>query len=253
LLAMQYLRGVTESVIGQADIEDVKRRIADLLDQSMFAEGKGQLHDDFKPEFQVVVRGKMLDISKIDFDKLKVEFKSREYKNIEITNLRQFIEHKLEEMLKANVTRADFAEKLQQVVDRYNSGGMATENYFDELVDFTEQLNEENNRHIREGLSEDELELFDILKKEKMTKDEEIKVKNASRHLLKRLKEEQPKVLVQDWYKDNQCQMIVKGVIEEVLDHDLPVSYDKNIFKEKSKRLFELVYEFAVRGIRWAA
>ena len=52
-------------------------------------------------------------------------------------------------------------------------------------------------------ISEDQIEnaAIDILKKDKMTKAEEIKVKNAARHLLKRLNEEQPKVLVQDWFK----------------------------------------------------
>jgi len=86
-----------------------------------------------------------------------------------------------------NSTRMDFAERLQAIIDRYNAGGASTENYFKELVKYAENLKEEDERHIKEGLTKDELELYDIIKKEKLTKAEEIKVKNAAKHLLHRL------------------------------------------------------------------
>lgn len=86
-----------------------------------------------------------------------------------------------------------------------------------------------------------------------MTKAEEIKVKNAAQHLLKRLLEEQPKVLVQDWFKDRQSQIRVKIAIEDVLNDDLPETYETNLFKEKSQKLYELVYEYASKGFKWAA
>jgi type I restriction enzyme R subunit len=130
---------------------------------------------------------------------------------------------------------------------------MATENYFNELVKYAQKMKDEDERHVREGLSKDELELFDVLKKEKMTQAEEVKVKNAAKHLLKRLIEEQPKVLVQDWFKDSQSQVRVKTAIEEVLDKELPETYDKDIFKEKSRKLYELVFEYASKGLKWAS
>ena len=118
---------------------------------------------------------------------------------------------------------------------------------------YAESLKEEDERHIREGLTQDELELYDILKKDKMTKAEEIKVKNAARHLLQRLIKGRPKVLIQDWYKDGQSQHRVKSAIEEVLDKDLPDTYEKDLFKEKSGKLYDLVYEYASKGQKWAA
>jgi len=104
------------------------------------------------------------------------------------------------------------------------------------LVKYTEGLKEEDERHTREGLTNDELELFDILKKDKMTRAEDIKVKNAAKHLLKRLIEEQPKVLVQDWYKDIQSQLRVRTAVEEVMDQDLPDTYGRSLFKEKERK-----------------
>ena len=37
----------------------------------------------------------------MDFEKLKAEFKYKKYKNIEITDLRVFIENKLEKMIQS--------------------------------------------------------------------------------------------------------------------------------------------------------
>lgn len=254
IAVFQYLRGVVDSIIGQADIEAAKRRINELLDQSVVTAKDGtQSWQETSPTYKIVQKGKTLDLSKINFDKLKEEFKTVEHKHIEISSLRGFIEKKLEQMLKDNSTRTDFARKLQEIIDQYNAGGMTTENYYDQLVDYTAGLKGEDERHIKEGLTKDELELFDILKKEKMTKAEAVKVKNAAKHLLKRLTKERPKVLVQDWYKDSQSQEQVKTAVESILDKELPETYDKALFKAVSMRAYDLIYEYASKGLKWAA
>jgi type I restriction enzyme R subunit len=253
IAVVQYLRGVVESQIGEADIEAVKRKISDLLDISIVTAPHDDLVKTPHPEYSAIRDGKVIDLSRIDFDHLKEQFKATAYKNIEIVNLREFIQKKLDAMLQDNSTRTDFAEKLQDIINKYNSGGIATEDYFADLVEYAQGLQAEEERHIKEGLTPDELELFDILKKENLTKAEEIKVKNAARHLLKRLVEEQPKVLVQDWFKDRQSQIKVQTAIETVLNDDLPESYEKDVFKSKSGKLFDLVFEYASRGMKWAA
>ncbi len=114
-------------------------------------------------------------------------------------------------------------------------------------------MKEEDERHVREGLSEDELELFDMLKKEKMTEAETQKAKLAAKSLLHRLLEEHPKVLVQDWFKDSQSQKAVRSAVEKVLDENLPETYDRVMFKEKCDNLFELILDYASSGRKWAA
>ena len=183
---------------------------------------------------------------------LKAEFEQAPFKNIEIADLRSFIETKLTQMLERNITRIDFAERYQGIVERYNAGGSVTETTFEELLNFGRDLNEEEERHIREGLTETELELFDLMKKEKMTKAEEQALKNAAHLLLKRLKEEKPVVMVQDWYKDQQSQVRVKSAIEKVLDKNLPAdAYDRLSFKQVCDRIYNLIFERASKGFAW--
>ena len=105
---------------------------------------------------------------------------------------------------------------------------------FEQLVKFAQSLREEEERNVRLGLSEDELEIYDLLCKENMTLAEEQKVRLAARALLKRLTEESPKVLVQDWFKNTQTRLAVRDEVGAVLDEYLPEeSYDKELFIEK--------------------
>ena len=254
VFVIQYLRGVIDSIIQQADLDEVGQKVAELLDESVVVNNaEAFTKDDHSLKYQIVQTGKTWDLSKIDFEQLRKDFKKASYKNIEIANLKAFIEGKIEQMLAQNVNRTDFAQKLQQIVDKYNSGASSTENYFEDLMKFTEEMKAENERHIREGLTEEELELFDTLKKDKLTKDESQLVKLAAKSLLHRLREEQPKVLVQDWWKDSQTQKAVENAVEKILDDNLPDSYDRKSFKEACDNIYNLVFEFAQQGRKWAA
>ena len=252
--AFQYLRGVIEAHIEQKDIDAISLKIAELLDESVVVDGAAASEAQQKDApYQIIQQGKTWDLSKINVDKLREEFKQAPYKHIEIADLRAFLQHKLELMLQQNATRTDFAQRLQQIIDTYNAGGSSTENYYEELMQFTEDLREEDERHIREGLNEDELELFDLLKKDKMTQEETQKVRLAAKSLMHRLLQEHPKVLIQDWYKDTQTQKMVRSAVEQVLDSNLPESYDRVLFREKCDNVFYLVLEYATHGRKWVA
>jgi len=254
IAVIQYLRGVIDSLVEQANIDEVTQKISELLDESLVVNNAEKFAiREHQAEYKIVQKGKTWDLSKIDFDKLREDFGEAKYKNIEIADLHVFIEDKLRRMMEQNHTRVDFAQKLQEIVDRYNSGGSSTENYYEDLVRFTQEMKEEDSRHIREGLTENELELFDLIKKDNLTKDEEQKVKLAAKDLLIRLLEEHPKVLVQDWWKDGQTQRAVRNAIEEVLDRDLPDSYDRATFIKKVDNVFELIVEFAANQKKWVA
>ncbi len=254
IAVIQYLRGVIDMYVSQADIDSVSWKIAELLDESVVVDNAEKFSvREYEAEYQIVQKGKTWDLSRIDFDKLREDFGKTLFKNIKIAEMRAFIETKIQQMLNANHTRTDFAQKLQEIIEQYNDGASSTENYFEELLKFTRSVQSEDERHVREGLTEDELELYDTLKKQKLTKAEEQKVKLAAKHLITRLLEEHPKVRVQDWWKDGQTLRLVKNAVEEVLDADLPDSYDRVVFKEKCDNVFELIVDFAVNSRKWVA
>lgn len=83
---------------------------------------------------------------------------------------------------------------------------------------------------------------------------EEKKVKLAAKSLLARLTAAQPKVLVQEWFKDTTSKKRVAKVVEDVLDEHLPQDgYDRVLFKAKCDAVFDLVLDLASHGLKWAA
>ncbi len=250
----QYLRGAVDALIEGQDVSDIEKRIIGLLDESLVVDDSAtQVVKEPQEEWKIIQSGRVWDLSKTNFEKLKHEFKTVEHKNIAIADLLAFIKKKLDQMLQQNLTRRDFAVRLQAIVDKYNSGGSSNENYFDELVEFAGEMKGEDARHVREGLSEDELEIFDLLSKDKMTEAESKKVKLAARALLRRVLEEHPRVLVEDWFKDAQTRKVVRDALEEVLDVNLPESYDKELFQRKRDDVFDAILDYALSGVKFAA
>ncbi|MCC7278965.1 MAG: type I restriction endonuclease subunit R [Chromatiaceae bacterium] len=251
----QYLRGVVDSIIQQQDIESAVRRIGELLDESVVVDDAGYAAvKEAGMGFRMQQQGQSWDLSTIDFDKLREEFKQTAYKNIKIADLRAFLEKKVKEMLSKNRTRRDFAERLQEIIDNYNAGSTSADADYAELMDHAQLLREEEDRHLRLGLTEDELEIYDLLRKDRMTREEEKKVRLAAKALLKRLTEECPKVLVQDWFKDSQTRLAVRDEVGKVLDFHLPnKGYDKDLFTEKRDKVFELTLDLAINHRKWAA
>ena len=253
--ALAYLRGIAQALVEQQDIDKVAARVSALLDESIVVNSnEGHKVKDFEAEYAVIKRGRTWDLSKIDFDKLRQDFGKAIYKNIEIADLRGFIARKLELMLAQNSTRGQFAQRFQQIIENYNAGNSSTEQYFEQLMQFTEDMRGEDERHVREGLTEDELEIFDLLKKDALTQAEIQKVKLAAKALLRRLQSETPRVLVQDWYKTDQTRRVVRSAVAEVLHKELPeASYDRALFQVKCDNVFHLVLDHAAQGKKWVA
>ncbi len=70
---------------------------------------------------------------------------------------------KLEKLVRLNKTRADFAEKFEALIESYNNGSRNIEQIFEELLKLSNSLDDEQERHVREYLTEEELVIFDIL------------------------------------------------------------------------------------------
>ena len=247
---IRYLREVIDGKAERKELDSAKRKISQLLDESIVADAdfnNRQKLDEGTSKYGIKA-WKQIDLSKLDTDKLREEYKQAPYKNIEIADLRAFITDKLQQMMQQNTTRSSFAQKLQEIINRYNAGNSSNEDYFNDLMEFVQKMKEEEVRASREGLSESELELFDLLKKENLTKDEEQKVKLAAKDLLHRLQEEKPTILINDWYRDTQTKLQVQATIKKILNDTLPDSYNREIYSTKCDVVFNHFFIMAQNG-----
>ena len=244
--AILYLKGIIDGKIRPEKLESAQAKINELLDQSVITS------DDAR-KYTITEIGKELDLSKLDINKLRENFRKIKNKNLEIANLRKHIENKLQNMLKRNITRTKFAERFRNIIDEYNAGGSQNDDFYEKLLDLMEQLRDEEERHIKEELSEVELEIFDLLKKEQLTIDEEKRVKLAAKELYHTLTEKRNDLFVVGWQNDSQPKEKVKGEIVSVLNEFLPESYDREIFLKKSNIIFDHIVEQAMTGYNWVA
>ena len=143
----------------------------------------------------------------------------------------------LERLISLNRTRTDLGKKFEELIEEYNSGGKN----IDDLLDFLRELSQEESRHVREHLSEEELVILDILTRPApdLTTEERAEIKKVSKQLLTKLKG----LLVLDWRKRQSAQAKVRDTIKDVLDQGLPRAYSPELYEQKCAVIFEHIYE----------
>jgi type I site-specific restriction-modification system R (restriction) subunit len=208
-----------------ADITEVMGDIGKLLDASITGVGMPA-----KP-------APVMDLSKIDFEALRCRFKESKQKNTDLEVLKAAIRAQLEKLIRLNKTRADFAEKFEELIEAYNSGNKNIE----DLFAFIQSLNAEQTRHVRENMTEEELVIFDILTRPApdLSAGERAEVKKVAKLLLERIKA----LLVLDWRKRQTSRACVEDAIKDVLDTGLPRVYSPELYQKKCSAVFEHVYE----------
>lgn len=248
-----YLKGVIDGKIRPEKIEAVKYKISELLNVSVVSDDNIQCQTLEIGEGSAFATSEPIDLSKIDIDKLDEEMQKSKYKNLDIADLREYISGKLAQMVKKNITRISFAERFRNIVDEYNSGGAYNDEFYKKLLEFMRQLKEEESRYIKEDLSEPELEIFDLLQKDKLNKDEMKRVKLAASELYKTLVSKRKELFIVGWEKDEQPKEKVKKEIMAILNEYLPESYNREIFTNKTDVIFYHILDQALTGANWVA
>ncbi len=231
-ITLSYLADKIKSLAPVPDISAVMDDVERLLDDSIATEGYRIPAEEAEVP--------LIDLSQVDWDALRKRFKSGR-KRTEVERLRAAIGQTLQEMVRLNRSRIDLLEKFQQMIADYNAGSRNVEELFEELIRFVKALDEEQRRGISEGLSEEELALFDILTKPapKLTEKDRKQVKAVIRTLLEVLKAER---LVLDWRNRQQSQAAVRQAIEIELDK-LPEAYEADLYQTKCDLAFKHIFD----------
>jgi type I restriction enzyme R subunit len=233
-VVLAYIAKEIRSLMPPADISEVMRSIEQLLDESVGTEGY-VIHAQAVPG-----EDRRIDLSRIDFEALRARFEHGR-RRTEAERLRSMLEEKLKPMVERNRARMDFLERFQKMIEAYNAGSQNVEQFFEELLKFAQSLTEEEQRGIAEGLTEEELALFDLLTKPdpKLTKKEEAHVKKVARELFEVLKAEK---LMLDWRKHQRSKAVVRAFIEQELDK-LPPAYDDDLWQQKCELAFQHIFD----------
>ena len=127
------------------------------------------------------------------------------------------------------------------MIQAYNAGSRNIEELFEELLKLSRSLSDEQQRHVRENMTEEELVILDILTRPapELSIEERVEVKKVARDLITRIRD----LLVLNWRSKSAARAQLRLAIEDVLDVGLPRPYTPAIYEQKCSALFQHVYE----------
>ena len=216
--------------VKSADITGVIRRLQQEVNMSVTVESSTSSDDDY------------VDLGQLDFDKLRQAFQKSTNQNMVVFDLQEAIERKLEKMVQQNPLRLEFYEKYKKIIEDYNQGKdlQSVQKAFDDLQGFMQELSEEESRALSEGLDEETLAIFDLLRKPALSKKEEEEVKKVAAKTLATLKDE--KLRIERWRESTQVTAQVKTIIFDNLQWLPQEAYVDEEVKAKTDLVYQHIY-----------
>jgi len=228
--AIEAVYDALNQKVKTADITEIMMQLQAVVNDSVFINEVAEPAPDY------------IDLSNLDFDKLKAAFQKIKRKNTIVFDLQKAIEKKLKQMVKENPLRLEFYEQYKEIIEEYNNGKdiNATKKAFDDLTDFLNNLSKEDSRAMREGLDEETLAIFDLLKKDTLSDKETDEVKKVSKQTLEALKAE--KLKVERWRESTQLRAQVKTTIYDTLLWLPQEPYSENEVDEKTNVIYQHIF-----------
>ncbi len=224
-----------------------KRKHADITELSVTINEIVNEHLEVDTSQMSAAEPRRFDISGINFDLLRSEFAKSKEKNLLLKDIQELLQERIAQMLAANPSRINFYERYQEIIHNYNDeqNRATIEKTFEDLMNLTHQLTEEQKRYIREGFENDEqLSIYDILMKDNLSKNDIKKIKDVSKELIEKIKEllhtmDHP-------FDKEETKATIIVMIRDTLWNKLPDSYpDESInhYKDAVYNYFSLHYD----------
>ena len=211
--AIDVIYTAIEDNVESADVADIMRKIQKVVDDSienMVAES------DYN-------EGKIIDLSGLDFDLLEQYFLKTKTKNAAVQALKDRVEKQLKRMVERNPLTVDYYKRYQEIIEEYNRGKdeVVIKETFRKLIELVNSYSEEQADAKREGLTDEQKAIFDILRQgKKLEEKDKNEIKKISIQLLEELKKD--KLKVEQWSDKSVTAAAVFNTISKTLFETLP-------------------------------
>ena len=241
--AINVIYTAIEDNIESADVTEIMRKIQNVVDESIVNMVAEPGHSD----------AKTIDLSGLDFDLLEQYFLKTKHKNAAIQSLKDKVEKQLKRMVERNPLTVDYYKRYQEIIEAYNLGKdeVIIKDTFRKLIELINSFSEEVAETKREGLTDEEKAIFDILRQgKKLSESEKKEIKKISVQLLQELKKD--KLRIESWSDKALTAASVYNVVNKTLFESLPYpTYQSQDVDLKTNQIFEhLRHQYADGGIR---
>jgi type I restriction enzyme R subunit len=211
--AIDVIYTAIEDNIESADVTDIMRKIQNVVDESIENMVAEPSHNE----------GKIIDLSGLDFNLLEQYFLKTKNKNAAVQSLKDKIEKQLKQMVERNPLTVDYYKRYQEIIEEYNRGKdeVVIKETFRKLIELVNSYSEEEADTKREGLTDEQKAIFDILRHgKKLAEKEKNEIKKISIELLEELKED--KLKVEHWSEKTETVAAVYTYVNNKLFTSLP-------------------------------
>ncbi|MEE0911358.1 MAG: type I restriction endonuclease subunit R, partial [Paludibacteraceae bacterium] len=218
-----------------ADITDLSVAINDIVNEHLQIDADMVAEPDANRRF---------DISGIDFDLLRREFAKSKEKNLILKDIQELLQERIAQMLAQNPSRINFYEKYQEIIREYNQeqNRVNIEQTFDDLMQLSTKLTEEEKRYVREGFENDEqLSMYDLLMKDDLSKEDIRKLKKVAVDLLTKIKGLLETMDHPFDKRETKATIII--AIRDILWRELPESYSDESINYYKDTVYNYVYQ----------
>ncbi|HCE56610.1 MAG TPA: type I restriction endonuclease subunit R [Prolixibacteraceae bacterium] len=228
--AIEAIYRAIEDNVESADVSEIMKKIQDVVDNSI----DNLVHE---PGLQ---QEKIIDLSGLNFEILEKYFLKTPNKNAAVQSLKDKIEQQLKRMVERNPLKVDYYTKYQEIIDDYNHGKdkHVIEETFRRLIELVNSYTAEEVETRREGLTDEQKAIFDILRKPELSTSDKKKIKEIAIELLEELKKD--KLQVEQWSEKSTTAAAVFNVVSKTLFESLPYpTYQSDDVDLKTNLVFE--------------
>jgi type I restriction enzyme R subunit len=210
--AIDVIYTAIEDNIESADVTDLMKKIQAVVDDSienMVAEPSEN--------------PKIIDLSGLNFELLEQYFQKTQHKNAAVQSLKDKIEKQLKRMVERNPLTVDYYKRYQEIIDEYNRGKdeVVIKETFRKLIELVNSYSAEEADTKREGLTDEQKAIFDILRHgKKLEEKDKNDIKQIAIEMLDELKRE--KLRVEQWADKSVTAAAVFNYVSKTLFEVLP-------------------------------
>lgn len=240
--AIDVMYTAIEDNIESADVADIMRKIQNVVDESIENMVAEPGHNEEK----------IIDLSVLDFDLLEQYFLKTKNKNAAVQSLKDKVEKQLKRMVERNPLTVDYYNRYQEIIEEYNRGKdeVVIKETFRKLIELVNSYSEEEADTRREGLTDEQKAIFDILRHgKKLEEKEKNEIKKISIGLLDELKKD--KLKVEQWSDKSVTAAAVFNTVSKTLFEALPYpTYQTDEIDLKTNLVYEhLKHQYFGGGI----
>ncbi|HRO09682.1 MAG TPA: type I restriction endonuclease subunit R [Saprospiraceae bacterium] len=217
--AIDVIYTAIEDNIESADVADIMRKIQNVVDESI----ENMVAEPLPSPAGRGAGGEGIDLSGLDFDLLEQYFLKTKNKNAAVQSLKDKVEKQLKRMVERNPLTVDYYKRYQEIIEEYNRGKdeVIIKETFRKLIELVNSYSEEEADTKREGLTDEQKAIFDILRHgKKLEEKEKNEIKKISIELLEELKQE--KLKVEQWADKSVTAAAVFNTVSKTLFETLP-------------------------------